>query len=87
MSETIYLSEEQYNEILSPNEISRIKDYELRGIRSKYWNLRHEAFLDEHNIPDQELEKVWNSLKAKKLKSIGFAQSRGVWFCRLIWIL
>lgn len=71
MSETIYLSEEeQYKEILSFDEISRIKDDELREIRSKYWNLRHEAFLDEHNIPDQELEKVWNALKAKELKEI-----------------
>lgn len=55
---------------MSFDEISRIKDDELREIRSKYWNLRHEAFLDEHNIPDQELEKVWNALKAKELKEI-----------------
>jgi len=71
MKEIIYLSEdEQYKEILNQDEISRIKDDELREIRSKYWNLRHEAFLDEHNIPDQELEKVWNALKAKELKEI-----------------
>lgn len=71
MKEIIYLSEdEQYKEILNQDEISRIKDNELREIRSKYWNLRHEAFLDEHNIPDQELEKVWNALKAKELKEI-----------------
>lgn len=71
MKEIIYLSEdEQYKEILNQDEISRIKDNELREIRSKYWNLQHEAFLDEHNIPDQELEKVWNALKAKELKEI-----------------
>ena len=71
MKEFIYLSEdEQYKEILNQDEISRIKDDELRGIRSKYWNLRHEAFIDERNISDRELEKIWDELKFKEFKEI-----------------
>ena len=71
MKEIIYLSEdEQYKEILNQDEISRIKDDELREIRSKYWNLRHEAFIDERNISDQELEKIWNELKFKEFNEI-----------------
>lgn len=54
-----YLSEaEQYKEILNNDEISRIKDSELREIRSRYWNLRHKAFLNEIEIPDTEIENV-----------------------------
>lgn len=65
-----YLSEEeQYKEILNQEEISRIKDNELRSIRSKYWNLRNEVFLDEHGVSDIELEKVLNELdKREKLE-------------------
>lgn len=53
MSNNKYLSEEeQFKEILNNEEISRIKDPELRNIRAKYWNLLHQVFLDEHKIPD-----------------------------------
>lgn len=43
-------------------EIEQIKDFELRSIRLKYWNLRHKVFLDEHGVPDSMLEKAWNDL-------------------------
>lgn len=43
-------------------EIEQIKDFELRSIRLKYWNLRHKAFLDEHGVSDSMLEKVWDDL-------------------------
>ena len=66
-----YLSEEeQYKENLNQDEISRIKDYNLREIRQKYWKLRHEAFLNEHEIPDSEISSVWNELKRKELAEI-----------------
>lgn len=62
-----YLSEEeQYKEILNQEEISRIKDNELRSIRSKYWSLRHKAFIDERGISDAELEKVFDELNKQE---------------------
>ena len=47
-------------------EIEQIKDFELRSIRLKYWNLRHKAFLDEHKISDTELERVHEELYKKE---------------------
>jgi hypothetical protein len=59
-----YLSEEeQFKEILNNEEISRIEDYELREIRSKYWNKFHKAFLDEINIPDRLLGDVMDKIR------------------------
>lgn len=66
-----YLSEEeQYKETLNRDEISRIKDRELREIREKYWSLQHQAFLDEKNIPDKNLEQVYRDLKIKEKNEI-----------------
>lgn len=66
-----YLSEEeQYKEILNIEEISRIRDPQLRNIRSKYWNLRHNAFLDEHKIPDSKLGQVLDELSEKEFAEI-----------------
>lgn len=63
MSDKKFLSyEDQFKEVLNQDEINLIQDPGLRGIRLKYWNLRHKAFLDEHNISDTELNKVWNDL-------------------------
>lgn len=75
-----YLSaEEQYKEILNNEEIERIQDYELRQIRHKYWNLRHKAFLDEAHISDQELDRVWENLKAREQDEIAkYRQKKGV---------
>ncbi|MFC5401467.1 hypothetical protein [Cohnella soli] len=66
-----YLSdEEQFKDILNNEEISRIRDPLLRAIRMKYWSLRHEAFLDERNIPDSDLEKVYDEIKHKEQEEI-----------------
>ncbi len=48
--------------IMNNEEIYKIKDLGLREIRIKYWNLKHKAFLDEQNISDYELEKVFDEL-------------------------
>lgn len=66
-----YLSEEeQFKKVLNNEEISRIKDPELRNIRSKYWNVLHQAFLDEHKIPDNVLGKEFDRIKAEELKEL-----------------
>ncbi|WP_311078218.1 hypothetical protein [Paenibacillus polymyxa] len=66
-----YLSyEEQFNEVLNQEEINRIENTELRDIRMKYWRLQRDAFLDENNISDQELNKVSQELKRKEMEEI-----------------
>ncbi|MDE7279053.1 MAG: hypothetical protein K2N26_04930 [Oscillospiraceae bacterium] len=66
-----YLSEEdQYKEILNQCEIAMIKDNELRAIRSKYWNLRHQAFIDENRISDKQLEIICDELCIREQKEI-----------------
>lgn len=66
-----YLSEEeQYKEILNQYEIEMIMDDELRAIRSKYWNLRHQAFMDENRISDKQLEIIWDELCIREQKEI-----------------
>ncbi|WP_099190885.1 hypothetical protein [Tepidibacter mesophilus] len=71
MSNNDYLSEEeQFKEILNNEEISRIKDPELRSIRLKYWNLLHQTFLDERKIPDGMLGKEFDNIKATEIKEL-----------------
>lgn len=66
-----YLSdEEQFREILNNEEIDRIRDPVLRRIRMKYWRQLHEAFLDEHNIPDGDLDKVYDEIKRKEQQEL-----------------
>lgn len=43
-------------------EIDAIEDFELRRIYEKYWVKRHNAFMDEHGIPDWELERVTDEI-------------------------
>ncbi|TKI54920.1 hypothetical protein E8L90_05355 [Brevibacillus antibioticus] len=50
--------EDQFKVILNQEEINYIQSPQLREIRMKYWRLRHEAFIDERNISDSDLEKV-----------------------------
>ena len=58
-----YLSEEeQFKKVLNQDEISRIQNSEIRKIREKYWRLQHEAFMNEHGIPDSEISKVSKEL-------------------------
>jgi len=60
----VYLTkEEQFKDVLNNEEIQQIEDKELRDIRWKYWNMFHKAFLDESGIPDDELERVVESIK------------------------
>ena len=71
MIDNKYLSyEDQFKEILNQEEINRIENYEMREIRMKYWNLRHQAFLDEVNIKDCELGKVLDKLWIEEQKEI-----------------
>lgn len=49
-----------YNCIMNQEEISEIKDINIKTIKRKYWNLKHKAFLDEQNISDSELEKAFD---------------------------
>lgn len=62
--------EEQFKEVLNNEEIDRIENRELREIRMKYWRLQRDAFLDENNISDQELNKVSQELTRKEMKEI-----------------
>lgn len=51
-------------------EISTIKDPTIRNIRMKYWNLKHQAFLDAQNIPDDNLARLWDELSSKEEQEI-----------------
>ncbi len=42
----------------------------MQSIRSKYWHLRHKIFLDEHGVPDNELETKWNEFSEKEQEEI-----------------
>ena len=66
MNKQYLTQEEQYKDDLNNEEIQRIEDAELREIRQRYWNLMHKAFLDEAGIPDWELEKVVDGIKARE---------------------
>lgn len=66
-----YLTEvEQYKEVLSQDEISRIHDPALKEIRWKYWKKRHELFLDEQGCSDAELNKQMDRIIAQETEEI-----------------
>lgn len=66
-----YLSkEEQFKEDLNSEEISRIKDDELRLIRHKYWLMLANAFADVETIPDERLEKVTDEIIKTERKEL-----------------
>lgn len=66
-----YLPEDrQYEKILNLEEINRIKDSELRNIRLKYWQLRHEAFINESEISDQQFIIIWDELCKKECREM-----------------
>lgn len=54
MENQYLLFEEQFKKTLYNEEISRIKDNELREIRQRHWNYRYKIFLDGYKISDQE---------------------------------
>ena len=71
MSEKNYLTEEeQYKRTLNNEEISRIKDPKLREIRENYWREKHKAFLNEHAIPDSELDEFCNKIESREKKEL-----------------
>lgn len=77
MSNKDYLSEEeQFKENLNNEEISRIKDLELRNIRSIYWGLRHQAFLNEHKISDRMLGMEFDKIKAEEMRELNEYRQR-----------
>lgn len=78
---TEFLSKDkQYAQLLNNEQISRIADPELRRIRQKYWNLRHEAFLDERKIPDAKLEDEWNRITSLEMDDLKkYREQKGDW--------
>lgn len=62
MNKNYLCEEDQYKDTLNNEEISKIKDLELLNIRSKYWHLKHRAFMDEVNISDKMLESEYNRI-------------------------
>ncbi len=50
--------EEQYQEHLNIEQISRIQDFELREIRSRHWHYRKRILQDEYNISDEKFIKL-----------------------------
>ena len=51
---------------MNNEEIDRIRDPELKRIRSTYWDKRHQAFLNEQEIPDHMLPDVFQNLDDKE---------------------
>ena len=45
---------------MNVNDITKIEDLKIQEIKMKYWNLKHNAFLDEHNIKDWELGEIFD---------------------------
>lgn len=77
MNNNDYLSEqEQFKENLNNEEISRIKDPELRNIRSKYWRLMYQSHLDEQKIPDKMIGMEFDKIKAEEMKEINEYRKR-----------
>ncbi|APO47636.1 hypothetical protein BS614_28740 [Paenibacillus xylanexedens] len=72
-----FLSDEaQFKETLNQEELAQIKDLELREIRTKYWFLIHEAFINENNITDEALEVVITNLRRQEKSDINAYISR-----------
>lgn len=78
---TEYLpKDEQYARNLSVEQISRIKDIELRDIRQKYWVLWHNAFIDERRIPDAQLGDEMDRIKNMEMEEIKrYRDRKGDW--------
>ena len=71
--------EEQFKDVLNNEEIQRIEDAELKEIRLRYWNLFHNAFLDETHISDKEFCQILDDLRAKEQAEIlQYRQKKGL---------
>ena len=69
----------EYNRAMSPSEIDEIKDSKIKDIKRKYWNLKHNEFINEKNkdfelaniydkyveLEKKELVEYFNNLKIK----------------------
>ena len=62
--------EEQYKDVLSNEQILKIRDSHLREIRMRHWQYRHKIFLDEQNISDQELCRLADADYEAEMKEI-----------------
>ena len=62
--------EEQYKDVLSNEQILKIRDSRLREIRMRHWQYRHKIFLDEQNISDQELCRLADADYEAEMKEI-----------------
>lgn len=72
-----YLSEtEQFKDILNNEEINMIENSELREIRTRFWYMRHLAFIDENNIRDDEIDDVFNKLIEEEKKELELFKSK-----------
>lgn len=63
-------NEEQFKEVLNNEEISRIKDPELRKLRYEYWKKFTDAFEDEQNISDSEFVKLTERLSEEEKRDL-----------------
>jgi hypothetical protein len=62
--------DDQFKEVLNPEEISRIQNPEIRAIREKYNRLQCEAFLNERDIPDIEIGRVSKELICREQEEL-----------------
>lgn len=61
---------EKYNCTMNIKDIDKIEDINIINIKKKYSALRQKAFLDEYNIPDKELENVFNKLDQEEKETL-----------------
>ena len=45
---------------LNLNEINNISDEGLREIKKRHWDYRHQAFINEKEISDLKVQKLWD---------------------------
>lgn len=60
----------KYNRVMSQYEIDEIEDNNIKSIKRKYWKMKYEAFKDEHNISDKDLNDYYNYLMDKEKKEL-----------------
>ena len=60
----------KYNCTMNPKEIDEIEDINVFEIKRKYWELKHKAFLDEHNIADKDFGNVYDSLTQEERQEL-----------------
>jgi|GEM_PF-2047534 len=78
MSEKYLTLEEQFAKTLNNEEISRIKDCELRDIRMKHWEYRHEIFVNERKYSDAEFLRLTDIDYKKEEKELEDYKKRKV---------